>query len=475
MTPHTLSNPYKTMLLTFQPNRVYGWEREIISILQVVTAADPTSYAIYGIRAIGKSTLLKYLKHPRGAMHHFADYVNPEYGAGGIRRVLWVYINFHRLEEDVNIFFVMYEHLYDELEVENLLNLLQLDEPNREWPKNIAARMLRQTAQRLDRHHGIRVVFLMDDFDIPLLAPQLDRNDDRLLRTISYEAALVIATDEPISEMMPDIADDSPLLGILKPEPIGLISEPAARRLITEPLLPANVTYLPQEVDMLLQVAGRQPFLLTAACEVYFDMRTEFDDIAAQFSTPQGQAEVRVQLLNRLMVQPHIKNVLSLMWSKHGRDHELLVRMANTPNGITGSPAARLATRALAYLDRERGTYRLFSQLFAHFVRQQASVTVPAMPTASSPREEKDVLVNQISASLSPIDRAVFEYLATKQNAVCTFDELIEAVWTDGDGTKRALEAAVHRLRRSVPPGYSIRNVRGKGYKYEPPTRNSTS
>ncbi|MEM6285391.1 MAG: helix-turn-helix domain-containing protein, partial [Chloroflexota bacterium] len=47
-----------------------------------------------------------------------------------------------------------------------------------------------------------------------------------------------------------------------------------------------------------------------------------------------------------------------------------------------------------------------------------------------------------------------------------TFAELLKNVWEDGSGTKRALEAAVHRLRRTIPKDYRIKNVRGEGYKY---------
>lgn len=469
MTPQTLPNPYKTMLLTFQPNRVYGWEREIISILQVVTAPEPTSYAIYGIRAIGKSTLLKYLKHPRGAMNYYAQYVSPEYVSGGLRRVMWVYINFHRLVEEASIFHVMYDHLCDELDIEDMLDHFQPESFEHGSAKNKVARALRLLVQKLDRQYNTRVVFLMDDFDIPLLAKKLSTNDDRLLRTVSYEASLVIATDEPISELMPSLAEDSPLLGILKPEPIGLIRVEAARRLITEPASVNDVTYFPAEVEMLVEIGGRQPFLLTATCEVYYDMRAEIDDLDAQFSDAQQIKEIKTQLMNRLMAQPHIKNVLSLMWSKHEFDHDLMIQMASLSDTVSGSRAARLATRALAYLDRESGSYRLFSELFAHFVRMQTEMILDVVGS------HDDHVMAQIMEGLSPIDRAVLEYLVANPNGVCSFDDLLASVWREGDGTKRALEAAVHRLRRAVPAGYAIRNIRGKGYKYEPPTQASVN
>ena len=55
-----LRNPFTTMLATFDPNRFYGREKVLATILPGITAPEPNSFAISGIRTIGKTTLLKY-------------------------------------------------------------------------------------------------------------------------------------------------------------------------------------------------------------------------------------------------------------------------------------------------------------------------------------------------------------------------------------------------------------------------------
>ena len=449
------------MLLTYQPDNVYGWKQEIASILQVVTASEPTSHAIYGMRAIGKSTLLKFLKDPNGARVHYADYFGGQFARAGNSHLLWVYIDFHEFAQDDHIFYVMYENLYDELYAEDRLSQIRVDEPDRDLDKNKTARLLRRLLQDLKRSLHIRVVFMLDDFDIPLLSEQIDPNDDRLLRTVSNEAALIIATDEPITEIDPKIRkEDSPLLGILRPEPIGLISEQAARDLIWEPAARAGVEFEEPEVNMLLKVGGRQPFLLIATCEVYFDMRPELIEIEDAFAQPAMVQQLQEQLVNRLLVLPHVNNVLNLMWAKNAKYQDTLIEMSQMGcKGVNGTDAAALATRAMAFRDPQTHNYHIFSELFADFVRKQANITKNAQ---QAPEASLMLIIN----GLPPIDRAVFEQLAQHRGEVCTFEDLLQAVWVEGDGTKRALEAAVHRLRRAVPRGHEIKNVRGKGYKY---------
>jgi hypothetical protein len=455
-----LTNPYKKMLLRFHPNRVYGWEREIVGIMQMVTADEPASQAIYGIRAIGKSTLLKYLKHPRGALQRYKDYIDRDY-VQNRKQLLGVYMNFHNLVGGLHVLDVMYEHLRDELLAAGYSHYADLAPSSSGLPPRETALQIRQLLQELKQNDAVRVVFLMDDFDIPLLADQITQHDDHLLRTISDEASLVIATDEPISELNPDITKASPLLGILRPERIGLISLAAAQRLIREPAeLEGGIHYLDEEVQMLLQVGGRIPYLLTVTCEKYYDMRGEIPDKAAVFSTPALYQKLRAQLIDQLLMEPHIRNVFDLIWSKRTYLHPVLHMMAeDEERGFSGHHATRAEMYSLAYPDGGLGSFRIFSALFAEFVRRQAEDT-------SAETLSPDTLLKQILNSLSPVDRGVLAYLSSRVGQVCTFDELKSAAWDDGTGTKRALEAAVHRLRRTVPEGHHIKNVRGAGYKY---------
>jgi hypothetical protein len=473
----TFENPYTPMLVKFQPGRVYGWAQEIARLLQVVTGPEPTSYAIYGIRPIGKTTLLRYLKHPRGAVRRYEQHVDADYRTE-LRQLLWVYVNFHLMFEDMHVLAVMFEHLQDELTQKGYNTLLDVDPPGPEEPKRRFAAKLRNLLQTLDEDYATRVIFLMDDFDIPLLADQITRNEDYLLRTISDFAPMVIATDEPIHRLRPDIAKGSPLLGILRPERIGLIEEKAARQLICQPAEAAGVRFIEAEVHMLLAVGGRFPVLLIVTCETYFEMRLSIEDIDATFATPAKMRDLKRQLLDRLLLTPHVDHVLNMIWAKHEDLQPTLIQMAASDDvSFNGSNAILTEQYSLSYLypDATSPGYRIFSHLFAEFIRRKASQDAIGMPSGihhnrhgsgSAAVMELDPALTGILDGLPPIERGVLNYLAARAGEICTFEELLEAVWEDGTGTKRALEAAVHRLRRTVPGGHEIKNIRGTGYKY---------
>lgn len=461
-------NPYKTMLLTFQPQYVYGWEEIIKSILTLITQDAPSSHGVYGIRAMGKSTFLKFLKHPQGATQRYSSALVGHFSRGGTRKLLWVYVNFHQLEAETHIFFLMYESLYNEIDQQNL-DYIDIMPPDRNADRTDMAHQLRDVCKRLNEDYNLRTVFLMDDFDIPLLAKQVDRADEVLLRTVSGMACLIITTDKPFNEVRPDDGLDSPLLGILRPDAIGLITEHEARQLIVQPAADVDVTYLPAELEMLIEVGGRVPFLLVATCEEYFNLRAEIIDIEPTFSNPNLRRNLQSQLTNRLLVQPHVTNVLNRMWSRHAEQHNTLIEMAQNSNkGIRGAEAEALAQRGLAYWDNKLGGNRLFSSLFTDFIRKQLKIE----ETTNNPEDYDFAL---FTSKLSPIDRAVFEYLTAHEGEICTFEALAEHVWQqDIDKVKRALEAAVHRLRRELAAqgiDHLINNVRGQGYEYVVPHR----
>jgi hypothetical protein len=460
----TSRNPYTPMLLTFNPRRVYGWENEITSILQVITAPEPNSHAIYGLRAVGKTTLLKFLKDREGASRRYADFVNADYRPGGRRRLLFVYINFHNFGEHDDLFRALLNVLNEELENDAHNGDTLIPHLGDTASRQQIVNALRAALHSLEKD-GARVVFLLDDFDEALQF--IDDDDDRLLRTLSDDAALIIATEDPISELRPDIVESSPLLGILRPEALGLISDSAARQLIIEPAADAGVQFSPDEEDFLLTIAGRLPFMLTAACELYYDMRYEYPGIAVMLRNSEEQEQIRAQFTTRLSGLPHVNNIMQLTWSRLSDDERrILYSMAQRHTGdeqdntTIRHVSARLANKALVYWDIKSGDYCIFSLLFADFVRRRFRAQ------EGTRRQTSSQPAVHVTEHLSPIDHALLQYFLDHPGRVCTFEELLDAIWEDSDKSKRALEAAVHRLRRSLKSGETIKNIRGKGYKF---------
>src|SRR5690349_24700445 len=92
-------NPYSGMLASYLADGFFGREREVADLVQGVTARVPSSFVISGIRTIGKTTLLRYLRDPRRALTRYAAYMAPKYhGAGAdtlARALRFVYVDFH--------------------------------------------------------------------------------------------------------------------------------------------------------------------------------------------------------------------------------------------------------------------------------------------------------------------------------------------------------------------------------------------
>ncbi|GAB4524918.1 MAG: hypothetical protein OHK0046_40110 [Anaerolineae bacterium] len=458
---NTSPNPFTPMLLTYDPANFYGRENEIITILQVITAIDTAGHALHGARSIGKTTLLKYLKDPDGALVQYEGYIRPDYLPGGRSRLFFVYLSLHAFEDGDSLFFIMLRQIKFDLHDDDELQVPIEDFDETFAPERLT-KILRKTIQNLKSQH-VRVVFLLDDFDEPI--KYLNEDDDHLLRHLSDDAVIIIATEHPISEINPKFTHSSPFLGILRPEIIGLLSEDAAQQLIIEPAQQNGVQFTPHEVGFLLETAGRQPFILIAACELYFNMRKQYPDIARLVGDPQECENIQRQFIVRLTGRPHIKDALDRMWMfLKPEEQDLLVEIAYHPK-ITFIPfdprshmASQLENRALVYSDILNNAYQIFSILFMDYIQQLS-------PRVSNGIGGDNLL--DVIDDLSPIDQAVARYLYERPNQVCTFEELLDTIWKDR-GAKRALEAAVHRLRQKVKdnPHEEIKNIRGTGYMF---------
>jgi hypothetical protein len=446
MTNDFAANPYMAMLLQFDPSRVYGWEQEVMGLLQNITQRQSDSHGFYGLRAAGKTTFLRYLQHPKGAMIRYRQVLAPEYVAGK-RRLLWVYISFHYLQDDSGIFLLMYEQLYESLAVTTFITALDLPAPDPYDAESNSYQTLLDAVKQLQLNHMTRVVFLMDDFDVALKGGDVSLEEEHQLRFLGRFASMVIMTEEPVANLNRD--PSSPLLGLLQQHKLGLIEEPAARSLITEPAASCGLDLSAHEVDHLLDVGGRFPFLLTLTCETYYNLRTSFEDAA----------KAQGQLQDYLIVRSEIRQTFMLLWNRCTAHEEqpLLLQVAAGASEVNPRIAAPLRDRGLIYL--KKGTYHLFSTTFRLFLQELSGQHAVSQPSGA-------VHLNTFVENLSPVDRAVFMYLTHHSNTVCEFQRIQEAVWTEGDGTKRALEAAIHRLRNGLPAGHTIKNVRGRGYKY---------
>ena len=208
--------------------------------------------------------------------------------------------------------------------------------------------------------------------------------------------------------------------------------------------------------------------------ELYFDLRLEYSRVTTMLDEGASRHNFEEQFVFRLMGLPQVTNVLSRVWSRLNKVEQEALYLISSGDiksklSARGGINAQLVNKSLVYQDIGEGNYQPFSALFANFVQEQYRVQADVKLVAEH--------VTRVSESLSPIDRALYQYLYQHADQVCTFDELLGAVWGDSDNkSKRALEASVHRLRRkSLSKGEEIKNIRGQGYKFVPSDLVSTN
>ena len=452
-------NPFTRMLSTFDPRYFYGREMELATILQGITAPEPSSFLIIGMRSIGKTTLLKYLAHKDGARHKHNSYVGAEYAPGGPGVLLFVYLNFRTFGRGDSVFQMILRRLQAEIERNSLEGIPTVTpEPQ---DKTALIDTLRLSLERLATQE-VRVVFLMDEFDTVVLT--MDEEDDGLLRTLGNAASFVLATEEAISELRPEIAEISPFLGILVPRVIGLLDEESAKELITDPAEKAERPFTSEEMGLILENGGRQPFLLTAVCEQFLEWRTRHKYSPATLHMMKDKSKAQLTLgLARL---PHISETFSLFRKKMSApEREVAYSLAvGTEIDVTtkGTVIQSLANKALVYGDLEGERYRIFSNLFADFIVQQHD-----QQTARSAKLTGSD-IERIAEGLAQLDRQLLTYLLAHTNETCAFQDLLQDIWGDPQA-KRALEASIHRIRRVLASASGqevdyIKNMRGVGY-----------
>ncbi len=458
-------NPFSSMLIAFDPERFFGRSLYISQIAQGVSALTPRSFVIHGIKTIGKTSLLKYLCDPKGARARY-PHLWPQHDLGDRLKIL--YLDFYAVEGEA-VLPTLYEqlvHLETIREAATRVIPPTGEEVTGPPSPEEAKGRLRQLF-RAFHEEKTRLVLCLDHFDSAYRSMKYD--DDVFLRSLANLHSFVLATEKKLPELRQDAQRTSPLLNILVPRNLGLLTEAEARELIQTPIQEPDLRFQEAEIAFLLKNAGRQPYLLTIACEFLFDLRFQYPRIRQLLGDPKQNGQkrkIQQQVLTQMEALPTVTDLFVFFWNRlEEPEQELLRKIAANRGRAIDSEKEQLALNSLrqkALIDDnpEDGRPRIFSELFRRYVLRQ------------TPRRRS---MEEVAETLAPLDRKLFKYLLARPNQVCTFEELLIAVWGDADvaAHKRKLEAAIHRVRTKIEeingPGWKyIENVRGEGYRYVP-------
>ncbi len=437
-----LANPYTQLLVSTAPQGFYGRRAVISAILHGISAETPRSFSISGVKTIGKSNLARFLCHPEGALQQF-----PEDLESYTREQLFpIYVDCYR-KTGAEVLQELPNHLRQEPRLKALL-------PGAPPPVGDLAKAkenLDEIGQALEARSA-RLVLVMDHFDHAY--ETFTYEDETFLRSLATRHALVLFTEKKLSALFSDPERYSPLQNILVKRSLGMLSEREATQFITDPL-PSGFEFSPGEIAFLLEAAGGHTALLNLACEYLFNLRQDYPELGELLARP----EVKDTLLAQLARLPAVQDTFQVIWNHldERAQHTLLHAALDQPTEAPEDALQELVQSGLLVYRLDEQRYRVFCELFRLFIRDQ------------NPRGVH-LHLERLQSELSARDRQLLDYLVSRRGELVTFEELKAQVWAGEQPSKRAVEAAVHRVRLALAASpsiaASIQNERGRGYRF---------
>ncbi len=486
-------NPFHIYLNQPNPLRIFGRNRLLFQLVNLLFVGDvPASCIISGPRYIGKSSLTQTLQNKAYMRDLMANTFPVSYSLENIEFIRVSMKNYTGSTKFEQFLWYLRANAQTSSGVDLGENTSKKqDDDVRYSMKDMITAAHPELRQR-------RFVVILDDAG-DFIKNNLENDMDRGLRRTSHDVGMFLLIDDPIEDIMPPrdrtqsntsfflniinyinvapitLADAQQMIHELLNSPGEQLQTflPAAERHYSIAAQPTATENFPTqdwsdaEVAMILRVAGTHPYLLLQTCAIYYDM---YPQVVERDNAALDNLEQR--LIAEALRQDAIRQLLMFYWEKSTDiEQQRLNESANGKNysikdGNQHDEILHLAKRTLL-IESEDGTqYNLFSEVFASFIRLQAS-RKPETPSTLTGIEEK----------LSPVELRLWRYLQSRPRQLIEIDELISSVWDGNPANRNNLDGILFALRRKLDSaGYRgtevIRNLRGKGYEFHPEAMN---
>ncbi len=346
------------------PDQFFGRRREVSRILSRMGTDRPQSVSVVGDRRIGKSSLLHYLSWPQVQLQHLRD---PS-------ALVVVSLDFQQLR------IVSLEAFFSLLFTQIQAVKEDLGDPGR--PGYGAFQTILETLGK----EGKKLILLFDEFDAITSNSAFDGEFFSYLRSVAnnYAVAYVTSSKTELQRLChsSEIAD-SPFFNIFTNLYLKPFERDEAVELIT---LPSEKHGIPLDafVEDIMDLAGLRPFYLQIACSVYFDWMEENP------FKPLNNQEIETRFLEE--AGSHFE----YFWEHAGSlSREVLTGITE---GVQPGPEEVHICRRLVregYLVEEGKELRIFSRVFADYIRSVEHLSRESKPPQSSK-------TSQSSRQLSP-------------------------------------------------------------------------
>ncbi|MGI8587957.1 MAG: winged helix-turn-helix domain-containing protein [Chloroflexia bacterium] len=455
-----LQNPYFRLPVTFDPDKFYGSERWVRHILEAASATPTHDLELFGLPGMAKTTLLRYCADPNGAFMHHLEMLAGIYEKEPWR-ILPVLIEFRQLPPKMHPITFIYKRLceeyagYRERTLPKKLGLPDLLDAPPAYAGMAAtdAATAIEAATRRIAGRGVRIVLLLDDFDIGF--ETMSEEETTRLRPWREYVAFILATERPLHEVNP-AAIGSPFFQTLPLIRLGGLTPEEARQMLEIPANESGHPFPEADVEFILQQAGGHPYLLILGGRALWNSRERLGLLDSDEALPAEHAAV---LRGRL--QEDFGRTFQMYQARlaTGEQDALRHLVKSELSEEDFVALASLEGKGLVKYEQgqgeQRGKYEAFSPLYASFIGN--------LPAATGPPEP----------NLNGMEAALYAYLRAHQDRICSFAELWREVWgrpereESADHMRRRMQVTVSRLRKKLPAiGEDINSVRDQGYRF---------
>ncbi len=480
------ANPF-TYQIVCDPKAFYGRQNELETICDNLRGDSPRCCAIIGESYIGKTSLLRYLTHPQGAVTQ---------NALGIEQLIFVY-----LDTSVYLDLTSYEHTSVQFWWDLLQALQTKLDPNHHPTKQHLPK-IGINRNPIDKAHDIKsdlekliqaqkrpIVFALDNFQGVASLPLSDSAWLRALAT-DYNCAYVVTSRHLLYLLYHSESWErpSPVWNLFSDRVyLGLLQEEEAMEFIIQQGRLSSFWHQ-QDIEFIRKTAGRHPELLRMTCALLYERRKQapktLDPEEYEFLESRIYRDAS-PICNQLWFGLTDPELLGISRSAEPqRDSSKLSMHQKVLMGIAAEGDSsedrkylfELEERGL--IERVDGKWQVFSGIMYQFILRQEQVRqlsgLPTVfPTVNELWSEQQAGNSSLRKAKAPpaltyLEGKVYHYLQSHAGAVCDKDEIKHAIWEDKLPSDSTLQKIIERIRRKIEPDpdnprYLIA-VRGQGY-----------
>jgi hypothetical protein len=452
------NNPYFRLSLTFNPDLYFGSQEWVDLTLQMVTSRPPRSLELMGLPGMGKSSLLRYLADPRGALIKHRKALQPPFSSDPTR-IFPVLIEFRLLPTDAHPFTYLFGRFQEELK--SYLERVKggwstgssIISPASEPRTPAAAAAAIEDALTVLNGRGVRTVFLFDDFHLAF--GLLSHTETNNLRPWRDSAAFIISTERRLDKVNAKAAG-SPFFQSLPIVRFGGLGPAEAARLIGKPAEDAGWPFHHDDIEFAVARADGHPYLLIVAGSTLWEARVT---LGLSKSKKLAVSKEYPQLLTGYFKE-RFTPTFKMYWENIEPAEQLVLKAAAQTDFAPDNPAlVPLEELGLVKFDRKRERHVPFSELFSEFISD----------VAEQPFEKG-------GSGAKGVETRLHTYLKQNADRVCTFDELSKEIWgeesldLETELLQQRVQVTISRLRKKLQATGvgKIVSVRKMGYRFVP-------